>query len=183
MHCSGSSDLLKVESIFRCENVAHHQVATLGSAELAAEVITFACAGPWGPESADSSAIQVDFFVHCSTTIRRVSLEALLDPTQKPQISKFECKAVQTWKGRQYSCNPTVQKFLDESALDLSVAGKRQRIDLAGQPPVTWAVAARAGAAWCGLRGSVAVAVAVAGVAAARLLQVHLVVVRPPPLA
>jgi hypothetical protein len=45
------SDPLQGIKIFRSVNVAHHQEATLRSAD----VIKFACAGPSGPESAASS--------------------------------------------------------------------------------------------------------------------------------
>ena len=70
-----------------------------------------------------------------SKTIRRIKLEALLDPDQNPQIEKFEWKTIQTGKGNQYSRDPTVQQFLEGSALDPPVADKRQRIDLAGPGP------------------------------------------------
>ena len=36
-----------------------------------------------------------------------------------------------TSKGKQYIRDSTVQEFLEETVLDPSVAGKRQRIDLA----------------------------------------------------
>ena len=53
MSCSDHS---QIDAIFRSENVAHRQAATLKSAE----VITCACAGPLGPESAASRTIQVE---------------------------------------------------------------------------------------------------------------------------
>jgi hypothetical protein len=131
MRCS---DPLEVESIFRSDDVARRQTATLGSAD----VITFACAGPRGPESALAASctvtttVQVEVLVHSSSVIRRVTLESWLDPAQNPNIAKFEWEAVQTGKGTSYLRDPTVKKFLEESALDPSGAGKRQRIDLAG---------------------------------------------------
>ena len=68
MRCA---DLSQVEDIFRSENVAHRQQATLRSAQ----AITFACAGPRGPESAASSIVQVEVLVHSSEMIRRKTLE------------------------------------------------------------------------------------------------------------
>ena len=115
-------------AIFRSENVAHRQAATLRSAD----VITFACASPRAPESAASSTVQVVVLLHSSTHIRRTTLEAWLDPARNPQIEKFEWSAIQTGKGHPYSRDPTVQQFLEGSALDLPVAGKRLLIDLAG---------------------------------------------------
>ena len=125
MICSDPSD---VEAIFRSENVAHRQAATLRSAD----VITFACAGPRAPESAASSTVQVEVLLHSSNHIRRTTLEAWLDPAQNPQLEKFEWNAIQTGKGHPYSRDPTVQQFLEGSALYPPVAGKRLRIDLAG---------------------------------------------------
>ena len=122
------SDPSNVEAIFRSENVAHRQAATLRSAD----VITLACAGPRAPETAASSTVQVEVLLHSSTHIRRTTLEAWLDPARNPKIEKFEWSAIQTGKGYPYSRDPTVQKFLEGSALDPPVAGKRLRIDLAG---------------------------------------------------
>ena len=105
MRCA---DLSQVEAIFRSENVAHRQQATLRSAQ----VITFAC------ESAASSTVQVDseVLVHSSEMILRVTLGAWLDPTQNPQIANFEWDAVQTGKGNPYSRDPNVQQFLEGSS-------------------------------------------------------------------
>jgi hypothetical protein len=75
------SDPLQVETIFRSENVAHRQEATLRSAD----VITFACAGPSGPASAASST---DVLLHSSKHIRRVMLDSWLDPAQTPQVAE-----------------------------------------------------------------------------------------------
>jgi hypothetical protein len=50
------SDSLQVESISRSENVAHRQEATLPSLR-SADVISFACAGPMGHESATLSSV------------------------------------------------------------------------------------------------------------------------------
>jgi hypothetical protein len=58
----------------------------------------------------------MDVVVHSSQNLRRGKLEAWLDPTQKPQVAKFEWNAVQIVKGRAYSCDPTVKNFLKESA-------------------------------------------------------------------
>jgi hypothetical protein len=127
MRCSDSS---QVEAIFRSEAVANSQMSTLGSAEL----ITFACCGacPQGQPSAASTTVQVEVLVHSSKPIRRGTLEAWLDPAQHHQIVKVEWDAVETGKGSPYSRDPTVQKFLAESALDPPMAGKRPRVDLAG---------------------------------------------------
>ena len=76
--------------------------------------------------------MQVEVLLHSSTHIRRTTLEAWLDPAQNPQIEKFEWSAIQTGKGYPYSRDPTVQQFLEGSALDPPVTGKRLRIDLVG---------------------------------------------------
>jgi hypothetical protein len=91
----------------------------LGSAEM----IIFACAGPWGQagpweqESAASSTVQVEVLVHSSAMIMiwHVTLEVWLEPTQKlsqkPIIRECMWEGFQTWKGRQFSCDPTDQKI------------------------------------------------------------------------
>ena len=99
MRCSDPS---QVQAIFRSENVAHRQEATLKSAE----VITFACAGPLGPESAASSTIQVEVLVHSSKVIRHVTLAEWL---RHPAIVMFEWEAVQTGKGRPYSGSSSIE--------------------------------------------------------------------------
>ena len=65
----GCADLSQVEAIFRSENVAHRQQATIRSAQ----AITFAC------ESAASSTVQVEVLVHSSETIRRVKSDTNKD--------------------------------------------------------------------------------------------------------
>ena len=80
--------------------------------------MTFACAGPRAPESAASSIVQVEVLVHSSKKIRRITLEAWLDPAQNPQTEKLEWKTIQTGKGNPYSCDPTVLQFLEGYARD-----------------------------------------------------------------
>ena len=67
--------------------------------------------------------------IRCSTLesfhIRRSTLESWLDPAIHPQIVKFEWNAVETGRGKQYFCDPTVKQFLEESALDPTVSGHR----------------------------------------------------------
>jgi hypothetical protein len=94
-HCS---DPLQAETIFRPANFVNRHRATLGSAD----VITFACAGPRGPEAAASSTVQVDVLVHSSKSIRRVTLDAWMDSAPNPRIAKIEWEAVQTGKGKSY---------------------------------------------------------------------------------
>ena len=89
------SDPSNVEAIFRSEDVAHRQAATLRSAD----VNTLACAGPRAPETAASSTVQVEVLLNSSTHIRRTTLEAWLDPARNPQIEKFEWSAIHTGKG------------------------------------------------------------------------------------
>jgi hypothetical protein len=76
----------------------------------------------------------VDVLVHSSKHIRRVTLEAWLDPDaqtfQPPQTRQEE--AIQTWKGNSYMRNLIVQQFLEGSELDAPVSGKRLRVDFAG---------------------------------------------------
>ena len=54
-----------------------------------------------------------------------------------PKIMKFELSPVWTGKGKPYVRDPSIQKFLEETALDPPVPGKRPRIDLAGPSGVS----------------------------------------------
>jgi hypothetical protein len=112
------SDPLQAETIFRSANVVNCQESTLGSAD-----VTFACAGPRGPEAATYSTVQVDVLVHSSKSIRRVTLDAWMNSTQNPQIAKFEWKAVHTGKGKSYMRHPIVQQFLEGSKLTAPAVG------------------------------------------------------------
>ena len=129
MQCSSID---QVEEVFRSANVAHRQEETLGLAS----VITFACAAP-AHESAASNIIQVEVLVHSKSHIRLCTLDAWLDPAINPKIMKFKWSPVRTGKGKSYMCDPTVQKFLEETALESPGAGKRPRIDLAGPSGVS----------------------------------------------
>ena len=129
MQCSSID---QVEEVFRSANVAHRQEETLGLAS----VITFACAAP-AHESAASNIIQVEVLVHSKSHIRLGTLDAWLDPAINPKIMKFKWSPVRTGKGKSYMCDPTVQKFLEETALESPVTGKRPRIDLAGPSGVS----------------------------------------------
>ena len=89
-------DPSQVEAIFRSVNVAQHQAATLSSAEM----ITFACAGPRAPESEASSIVQVEVLVHSSKMIRRVTLEAWLDPAKNPKLRNLSGRRLTKWPPR-----------------------------------------------------------------------------------
>ena len=121
-------DHSQVEAIFRSEHVNHRQESTLGSAS----VISFACTAPSGPESAAANTVHVEVLVHGTSSIRRSTLESWLDPAIHPQIVQFEWSAVETGSGKPYFRDPTVKQFLEESALDPTVSGKRPRVDLCG---------------------------------------------------
>jgi hypothetical protein len=121
-------DHSQVEAIFRSEHVNHRQESTLGSAS----VISFACTAPSGPESAAANTVQVEVLVIGTSNIRRSTLESWLDPAIHPQIVQFEWSAVKTGRGKPYFRDPTVKQFLEESALDPTVSGKRPRVDLCG---------------------------------------------------
>ena len=121
-------DHSQVEAIFRSEHVNHRQESTLGSAS----VISFACTAPSGPESAAANTVQVEVLVIGTSNIRRSTLESWLDPAIHPQIVQFEWSAVKTGRGKPYFRDPTVKQFLEESALDPTVSGKRPRVHLCG---------------------------------------------------
>ena len=123
-------DAAQVEDFFRSEEITLRRTTTLGKAS----VITYACSGP---ESAVLGQVDVDILVHSATNTWRATLEAWLDPATNPQVVKFEWKAIQTGAGTPYQRDPTVQKFLRESTLDPTVAGKRSRVDLAGPSGVS----------------------------------------------
>ena len=124
-------DSAQVETFFRSQEVSHRQTTTLGKAS----VITFACSGR--VSAAASSNVDVDVVVHFPTKIWLATLESWLYPALQPQIVKFEWSAVRTGLGKPYMRDPTVQKFLEETALGLPMPGKRPRVDLAGPSGVS----------------------------------------------
>ena len=64
-------------------------------------------------------------------TAWRPTLEAWLDPATNQLVVKFEWNAILAGKGTPYQRDPTVQRFLGETTLDPTVAGKRQSVHLA----------------------------------------------------
>ena len=118
------SSLKKVEEIFRSVDVAHRQEATLGSVS----VITVACASPAHAYAA-ANIMQVEK-LRFLCTLKMIfglahwvlRLEAWLDPA-----INLEWNPIRTGKGKpnmRYG-DPTVKNFLDETALDPPVAGKK----------------------------------------------------------
>ena len=81
--------------------------------------------------------MDVDILVHSPTNVWLVTLEEWLNPGTNQQAVKFEWNTVQTGKRIPCQRDPTIQKFMRETTLDPTVAGKRPRVDLASPSGVS----------------------------------------------
>jgi hypothetical protein len=133
IHCK-----LKLETIFRSENVAHLQEATLRSADV---IIACAEAGVRSLRYRPSRRPRA-FLKEFSAS----NAGGVAGPRPTPQIAKFRLEAIQTGKGKSYMHNPIVQQFLEGSELqgselDAPTDGKRLHVYFAGLSGLSAALA------------------------------------------
>jgi hypothetical protein len=117
IHCK-----LKLETIFRSENVAHLQEATLRSADV---IIACAEAGVRSLRYRPSRRPRAFLKEFPASNAGGVA-----GPSPTPQIAKFRLEAIQTGKGKSYMRNPIVQQFLEGSeqqGSELEAAGRAHR--------------------------------------------------------